>query len=426
MKIQLTARADKRRRLPRKSAWSGLAILATAVLAGCGGTSGSTASGPILIGGLTSLTGPKAPFGLGVAQGTTAGIYAVNKAGGVLGRKLSLVSATDGSDPVDAAAPAQKLIDINHVTVQDGEGGAMSQVTAPLFAKAQIPMFIPGGDVFYDNNSNPYVWRTTPSDSQLGVALALYGIHRGYKTAVTMFTTGSVQQGLKGVVLSAYHRLGGTIVGQFNLQPDLTSYSSEVARVLALHPQVIFAEMDPGTASAVFKDFEAVNGLHTPFIGTDDMIGSTMTSAIGLAVQRQWMTNVEGGLYSSPAVNVFNKAIAATANTAALPNSSYGYDGIILASLAMVEANSTSGTKINAAIPKITAPGGTVVYSYAEGVKALKAGKRITYVGASGPFYYNKYHNVFGPFIAVRVNAAGSSYDTLYTMTATALAKATG
>ena len=426
MKIPFAVPRFGRSRLARRAAAFGSVVLASTTLAACAsGAPAAKASGPIPIGGLTSLTGPKAPFGLGISQGMTAGIYAVNRAGGVLGQHLQLFPATDGSDPVDATAPASKLIDITHVVAQVGEGGEMSQATAPLFAKARTPDFVPGGDTFYDNNTDKYVWRLTPSDSQLGVALATYGVHRGYKTAVTLFVSDAVQQALKGVVVGAYKKLGGKMLGQINLQPDLTSYSSEVSQIIHLHPQVIFTEMDPGTASVIFKDFEGLGGLTIPFIGTDDMIGSSMTAAIGVAAQRKWMTNVEGGLYNSPAVGTFNKAISSTSHTAPLPNSSYGYDGVVLAALAMVAANSTNGPAINAAVPKVTKPGGTIVYNFAQGAKDLKAGKRITYIGASGPFSFNKYHNVFGPFIAVRVDPNGVQYATQYTMTATQLEKTT-
>jgi len=80
----------------------------------------------------------------------------------------------------------------------------------------------------------------------------------------------------------------------------------------------------------------------------------------------------------------------------------------------MQESKATSGTAFNAAISKVTAQGGTPVYSYSQGLAALKAGKKITYVGASGPFYYNANHNVYGPFVCVQPSVSGT-YKTLKT-----------
>ena len=404
-----------------------LAVLAT-VLAGCGsstsGGSGTSAS-PIQIGGLGELTGPKAGFGSGVMQGMQAAKAEVNQAGGVMGRQLNIVVGTDNSDAVDAIPVAQKQIQLNHVVAEVGEAGASAQAVEPLYSKSKIPLFTAGGATFFDKSTDPYLWRLTPSDSQLGVAMALYAQSKGYKTAVTMFTINEVQQALQAQTVAAFKGLGGNVLGQLNLQPDLTSYQSEVSRVVALKPDVIFVEMDPGTASVVFKNFDSIGKLTTPFVGTDDMIGSSTLDAVGAATAKRVLVNLEGGTFDSPAATAYVNAVKASANAAPLPNSSYGYDGIIIDALAMEEAKSTNGPAVIAAVPKVTAPGGTVVYDYATGLKLLQEGKRITYVGASGPYDYNKFHNVFGPFIAVQATGTGSSYQTIATLTATQLQTAT-
>jgi ABC-type branched-subunit amino acid transport system substrate-binding protein len=403
-----------------------LAVLATGMTS-CSSVSGSGSGskGSIEIGGLGELTGPKAGFGSGVMQGMQAAKTVVNNAGGVMGRKLDIVVGTDNSDPVDAIPVAQKQIQLNNVVSEVGEAGASAQAIESLYTKSKVPLFTAGGDTFFDKNTDPYVWRLTPSDSQLGVAMALYAQSKGYKRAVTMFTINAVQQALQSSAVAAYKGLGGNVLGQFNLQPDLTSYKSEVSRVVALKPDVIFVEMDPGTASVVFKNFASIGKLTTPFVGTDDMIGSSTIQAVGASTAHRILVNLEGGTFSSPAATNFLAAVKASANAAPLPNASYGYDGIIIDALAMQQAQSTNGTAVVAAIPKVTAPGGTVVYDYATGLSLLKAGKRITYVGASGPYDYNKYHNVFGPFIAVQATGSGGNYQTVSSLTAAQLQKAT-
>jgi hypothetical protein len=124
-------------------------------------------------------------------------------------------------------------------------------------------------------------------------------------------------------------------------------------------------------------------------------------------------------------VGIFNKACKAATKTLCQGTANAVYDGEIIEALAIEEAGSSVGTKVNLAIPKVTEPGGTVVYSFAQGKKDILAGKKITYVGASGTFYFNKYHNIFGPFIAVRITAKGT-YKTAYNMTPIQLKNATG
>lgn len=416
-------RAQKRSRMSQIAP----AVVAALVLSACGSSSGSSSStkSPIKIGGLGELTGPKAGFGSGVMQGMQAAAKAVNDAGGVMNRQLFIVVGTDNSDPVDAIPVAQKQIGVDHVVSEVGEAGASAEAIEPVYSKNHIPLFTAGGDTFFDKNKDPYVYRLTPSDSQLGIAMALYAKSKGYKTAVTMFTINAVQQALQAQTVGAFGRGGGKVLGQFNLKPDLTSYASEVSRVVKLHPDVIFTEMDPGTAAVVFKNFTAIGKLTTPFVGTDDMIGSSTIQAVGAASSRAVLVNLEGGLFKSPAAAAYTAAVKAQSGKDPLPNSSYGYDGIIVDALAMQQAQSTDGAKVIAAVKQVTDTGGTVVYDYPSALKLLKAGKRITYVGASGPYNYNAFHNVFGPFIAVRATGTASDYETVGTITAEQLAAAT-
>ena len=64
----------------------------------------------------------------------------------------------------------------------------------------------------------------------------------------------------------------------------------------------------------------------------------------------------------------------------------------------------------NAWIQKVTqpGPGKTVVYSYAQGVAALKAHKPIQYVGAAGPIKFDTSHNSFPDQAMQKVTAEGA------------------
>jgi ABC-type branched-subunit amino acid transport system substrate-binding protein len=394
---------------------AGLALAACGSSTSSGGGGGGSGGGPIPVGGLLALTGAFAEFGGGVLEGIKAGIKEVNDAGGVMGRQLELKVADSASDPVDTVPGAQKLISIDHVVVNMGTAGAEMESVVPLFTRAKTPMLTPGGDVFFDNNTNKYVWRLTPSDTQLGVAMSLYATQKGYKKAALMFTTGSVAQGLKPVVMNDFIKQGGTIVADKNLVKAQASYESEVSAIIAAKPDVIFTEMDPDTASAVFKNFEALHGLNFPFVGSDTTVGADFIKAIG-TTNAERFASCQGGTFTSPSVDVFNKAYASLFNHAPLANATYGYDGVILAALAMQQAQSTNGDDIAAAIPKVANAPGQVVRSYAEGLAGLKAGQKINYNGASGDLDYNSHNNVYGPFDAVQLNPDGKTYTTLLSM----------
>jgi branched-chain amino acid transport system substrate-binding protein len=103
---------------------------------------------------------------------------------------------------------------------------------------------------------------------------------------------------------------------------------------------------------------------------------------------------------------VFNKNLLASATVpkpAQWSADSYtmtDYDSVIVMALAATAANTTSPAVWNASIPAVTTPstGATEVHTYAEGLAALHAHKKIEYVGASGVIDFNKWHNSGGGF----------------------------
>src|SRR5712691_767860 len=300
---------QKGRRLSMRPARRSLSVAAAfllpvTMLSACSSAGGAgSAKASLPVGGLTLLTGQFASFGQGALQGLKAGAAEVNSAGGVMGHKLNLIVADSTSDPVDAIPAAVKLVNINHVLFEDGVAGPLADATASIFTKAGIPFLTPGGDVNFDHNTNPMVWRLTPSDSQLGVGMALYAHRKGYQSAAMLFTNNSTSTGLAQVVQRSFTALGGKIVSNITLQPDLSSYQSEVSRTLAAHPDVILIEMDAATAGVVFREMQSQNGLSVPLVGTDEDIGSNFLKAVSPSMARKALVSLQGGTYQSPAAN---------------------------------------------------------------------------------------------------------------------------
>ena len=69
----------------------------------------------ITIGTFGPITGPAAYIGLGGRDGANLAIKEINAAGGINGRKLSMIFEDDGHSPTKALAAVKKLIDQDHV-----------------------------------------------------------------------------------------------------------------------------------------------------------------------------------------------------------------------------------------------------------------------------------------------------------------------
>jgi branched-chain amino acid transport system substrate-binding protein len=65
---------------------------------------------PIRIGEINSYTGPLASFTVPYRNGWQLAVEEINAKGGVLGRKLEVISRDDGAKPADAVKFAEELV----------------------------------------------------------------------------------------------------------------------------------------------------------------------------------------------------------------------------------------------------------------------------------------------------------------------------
>jgi branched-chain amino acid transport system substrate-binding protein len=94
----------------------------------------------IKIGLLAPLTGQAAADGLSVQNSVKLAVEKVNAEGGVLGKKVELITYDDRADSKEAVALARKLIEQDKVVaVVGGSYSAPSRAMAPIFQEEKIP-----------------------------------------------------------------------------------------------------------------------------------------------------------------------------------------------------------------------------------------------------------------------------------------------
>src|SRR6266446_3146204 len=283
-------------------------------LAACGTTSTSTAGGgPVTMGVLSCFTGTLASLGQAMLQGSQVAQKAINDAGGILGRQLNLADA-------------------------------------PIITSAKIPDEFQGGSTLFDHNTNTWLWRDSPSDSQLGVAMALYAHKKGYQNAALLFYSDIAAQTFAKPITATWQKMGHKIVSNITVAPDQTSYRTQVQQVINAHPDVIFTQTDAATAAVLFQNFKELNNLAIPFVGTDVTGVDEYLKAVTYAAANAHLTSVYGTSVTGQAADEFNKVFTAKfgSTTQQLANANYAYDAVISLALAVDKAGSTSGSAINA------------------------------------------------------------------------------
>src|SRR5215470_1171301 len=404
-------------------------LLAACASSSTGASGGGTAapSGTITYGVLSCFTGRLASLGQAMLQGAKVAQSEINSAGGVLGHKVALVTGDTSCDVADGVTATNQMLTKNVSGVIGPETQEINGVEPILDAQHIVDEF-QGGDTARDHQKDPYFFRDSPSDSQLGVAMALYAHNKGYKRAVMLFYSDPAAQTFLKPVSQTFTKLGGTILKTIIVTPDQTSYLSQVRAAIAVHPQVIFTQEDPPTAAVLFREFKQLGGGSIPWVGTDVTSGSDYLKAIGYATAHAALTSVFGtsvtGAANTAFLSLFNKLYPSQKTVGPLANANYAYDAVISLALADAYAKTTKGMTVAHDMTKVTNPPGTACFTYATCLRLLKAGTKINYEGASGNLDYNQFHNIFGPYGAFQSTSSGVEKQ-VYVMSATALAAAT-
>ncbi len=434
-----TARSRISRRIPQPRISKRLLTSTAALLlvAACGSTSttgsgGSgniktDSSGHVSYGVLSCFTGPLAVLGQAMLQGSQVAQKVINDSGGVLGKQLDLSHADTQCDEADAVPAVRQLLASDNVSGIIGPETQEIAAVSPIVSAAKIPTEFQGGSTAFDKNTNQYLWRDSPSDSQLGVAMALYAHQKGYHTAALLFSTDIAQQTIPKPITATWTKFGNTIVSNVTVAPAQTSYRTEVQGIISAHPDVIFTQLDPQTAAVVFQNFKELDNLAIPIVGTDVTSGNDYLKAITYPIAHDHLISVYGTNATGAAADNFAAAFATQngANAQPIAGANYAYDAVLSLALAMDKAGTTDGPSVIGVMTQVTNPPGTPCDKYSDCYTAIKAGTKIKMDGSSGDLIYNQYQNVFGPYGAFQADATSGAESQVQLLSATDLAAAT-
>ena len=407
------------------------AVGAMVLLGACGGGSSSGGSGlgtgDLLVGVIAPFTGADAGLGPAYYAACLAAAPSINNNGGVGSRQVKCQQFDTRGEPADAVPAANQMVASNsNLMAVVGCTSDEAATVAPIIDRAHIPMFCMTGQTEFNKTPLKYFHRLVPADIYDAYAMvgsALFGPgHAPYKRAALVFGNDIGSQAFVQPATNAFTKLGGTIAINQPITLGAPSYRTEVAAMLATHPDVIFTEA-LGSAGTYLKEVKTQNGGQMiPFIGTSATIDPTwfqqVKDAIGVDALVKSYAGVDlGYTFSGPAYDEFLTNLNAAATTFANApkykqrgSTLHLYDGIIMTALAMTATNSADPTVYNSKIKEIAngTSGATVVTTYKDGVAAIKAGKSIRFVGAGGENTFDQYNNSVSGYIWVTYDAQGN------------------
>ncbi|HUY30955.1 MAG TPA: ABC transporter substrate-binding protein [Acidimicrobiales bacterium] len=418
------------RRVPLAFASAAAAVSLVAVASPA--TANVTAKAPtgstLVVADVAPFTGTDAALGPTYLVSCDGATNAINLAGGVLGHKLACKGVDTRGDPADAVpAVRQMYASTSNLKLVIGLTSDEAASVVPIINANKTVMFGMTGQSEFDHTHFPYFYRLVPPDlaeSYAMVAIAKYDYH--YKKVALAFGNDIGSQTFVNPAIQSIKKAGLKLVDNETLDLSATTFRTEAAKIVAAHPDVIFTEALGPTEAAFLTELKQQNGgKMIPVIGTSATISPDWFKSVAAAVGASTLASnfaadnlvVET---TGPAYTGFKKAILAekgkVGNTGnfdtylSAPGAVHLYDGINLAALAMVASKSTNPSVFRTWIEKIGngVPGAVVVHTFAQGVKALKAGKSIRYEGPGGPTSFDSYHDSTGIFQVDKYTSSGS------------------
>jgi branched-chain amino acid transport system substrate-binding protein len=267
-------------------------VLASAVLAGFGGSPASTShansSAPIVVGEDTALTGSFDALGTFNAHGAEALAQYLNKHGGVLGRKIKIDTANDQSTPSVAAASARQLVEGGAKYVLGAETGATAAGLIPAADSLQVVTVLQDGTSWPPPgipSSEATAWVFPAGNSiaaeELETVVQDYVVPNHVSSVALV--ADSTPFGLEyPSILKSYAAKGNfRVTSSQVLPPGATNDTAQVINMLGTKPDAIVLGTSAGadTVTAI-KAIRAVNTT-IPILGCLNCSNPSFTSAVG-------------------------------------------------------------------------------------------------------------------------------------------------
>lgn len=338
----------------------GLLFLAT--LAGCkkpepsGGTttSSSHSSDVIKVGEFASLTGGNASFGISSHQGTQMAIDELNAQGGVLGKKLQLITEDDQSKAGEPALVVQKMIGRDNVIAVLGEvASSKSLEAAPICQDTKTPMISPASTNPKVTETGDYIFRVCFIDPFQGTVMAKFCMDNLKKKNVAILT--DVKQdysvGLAQFFKEYLTSHGGKIVVEQSYSSGDKDFSAQLTAIRNADPapEAIFVPGYYTEAGLIARQAREL-GITVPLMGGDGWDSASLTEVGGEALNNCYFSNHFSTQDTNKLIQDFLSKYQAKYGNVPDAMAALGYDSAMILADAIKRAGSLDKTKIRDAI----------------------------------------------------------------------------
>lgn len=319
-----------------------------AAVAGCAGL--ALAQSPIRIGMITDKVGPAKPYAEPVALGAAFAVREINAQGGVLGRKIELLTEDDQGRPDISATAARKLVDAGSAFILSVSLTPATQQAQSVTLETGTPHMTPSnsGDTLTTQINNPNFWQTGPLGSTQIATLLAYAAHRNYKRVALITDNSDLGQLINRFFKAGLEKAGIQVVAEEVVPRGANTAEPQMQKIRAASPEAMFMAGVLTPENVLILRAYRQLGLKTPVLGNYNLSVPQYTAvAKGLL---DGVVFVDAFDPAKPQTARFVEAYKKDTGSEPYNLMGYGYDGIMMVVDAIKRAGSTDKDKVRAAM----------------------------------------------------------------------------
>ncbi len=338
-----------------------LALVAAAFHTGCdkgaasnsGGGGSSGGGDTIKVGHLASLTGNEATFGQSAEKGIRIALDEINKAGGILGKQVEVITVDDQSKNQEVNNCMVKLTQKDQVCAVIGEiASSNTMAAAPEAQSSKVPLVTPGSTNPLVTQKGDYIFRICYTDDYQGRAIAGFAAKRlGLKRAVTMTDqTSAYSLSLTDEFKKVFEKEGGQVLLDVSYKKQDSEYNAQINQALAAKPDVLVLTGYYTNVPNIIQTARKA-GFSGVCVGGDGWDSDELYKMGGKALDDCYFTNHYSPDDPDPRIKEFLDKFKAKHN-GAVPDAMavLGYDAAMVVFDAIKRAGAAEGPKIRDAL----------------------------------------------------------------------------
>lgn len=249
---------------------------------------------PIKIGSISILTGPSAQIGVETARGAQFMVDYLNQRGGVLGRKLELVSTDGANNPQIAVQSAAQLIQQEKVVAIAGPVNSVGGIAIQgLQAQAKIPaVAYQSGAEALTGTGSPWIFRSNTTLNHHFFALVTYlaKFKNVKRFAYIGWNLAAGASSLAGTEIGIKRTPGTSLVYDTSLPLTTQDFSGVIQQARAARPEAVLIGAPMPFAGVLAKQIRQ-SGWNVRIAATGDFVTTDFGKFLGSAANGLIMTD---------------------------------------------------------------------------------------------------------------------------------------